>query len=489
MRFQLALVLLLATRALAQTTASLEGVVHANDHPLPGVTVTVTSPALQGSRVTITGDGGRYSFAALPPGPYLIRFSFANATPISKKAELQLSQTTRVDATLYLTAIIDTITVAGDIPSPVHTQEIATTLTGADVERLPHQRNQLAVAQLMPGVNANTLSNGQLQIAGGPGYDNLVLVNGVVVTENRRSQMRPMYVEDAIVETSVLTGAVSAEYGRFTGGVVNTITKSGGEAWSGSLRDSLSNPSWSATSPANEAREDHLNHVLEATLGGSLVAERLWFFTSARWARNDTARQTIAVPGNPPSPQLSYSESNDQQRYEAKLTGRVHDAHTVAASWFGIATKTKNSRFANNIYDAASLTSRDEPESLLALRYDGQLAQTVFVEAQLSRRTMSLSSGAFTRELIGGTVLLDRANGNARFGAPSLCAICEDERRDNDDVLAKAHWFVDGTRGTHDIVIGADRFRERHFLEDHQSGSGFAVFVTRAQYANGTIQP
>ena len=78
------------------------------------------------------------------------------------------------------------------------------------IERLPVLRNQLATAQFAPGVNGNTLSNGQLYISGGTGYDNLVLVNGVVVTENTRGQMRPMYVEDAIQETTVLTGAISA---------------------------------------------------------------------------------------------------------------------------------------------------------------------------------------------------------------------------------------------------------------------------------------
>src|SRR3954454_19363714 len=99
-------------------------------------------------------------------------------------------------------------------------------------------RNQHPLAQFAPCVQSNTLTNGQLQISGAPGYDNLVLINGVVVTENVRGQMRPMYVEDAIQETTVLTGAISAEYGRFSGGVVSTITKSGGNEFSGSLRDS-----------------------------------------------------------------------------------------------------------------------------------------------------------------------------------------------------------------------------------------------------------
>lgn len=491
----LALLLLLsAWQVAAQTTASLTGTVSGGGEPMPGVLVTVTSPALLGERTTVTGPSGNYSLVALPPGSYDVTFAFPGAQPVTKSATLQLSQTTRVDAAMSIQAA-ETITVASTTPPALESPHISTTLALEEVERLPHQRNQLATAQLAPGVNANVLSNGQLQISGGPGYDNLVLVNGVVVTENSRSQMRPMYVEDAIVETTLLTGAVTAEYGRFTGGVVSTITKSGGEAYNGSLRDSLSNPRWSSTSPANEERENNLNHVWEATLGGSMVDDRLWFFTAGRWAKNDTARQTVAVPastGNvpsPASPRLSYSESNDQKRYEGKLTARLSSAHSLVGSYFGIDTQTENSRFSNNIYDDASLTGRDEPESLIALRYLGQLAEHFLLEAQYSRRAMSLSSGAFTRDLIEGTVLLDRANSNTRFGSPSLCAICEDERRDNDDVLVKAHYFLDGVAGSHDLVAGIDRFREQRFLEDHQSGSDFAVFVTRAQYKDGVIYP
>jgi hypothetical protein len=484
----LALCLLVAAGGAAQTTASLDGTVTTRSgDPFPGVTVTVTAASLIGERTTVTGANGGYSFAALPPGPCKVTFEFPRAAVVTRSIDLQLGVAARVDATISLQTVGEPIVVMADIPPPLHTPEVTTTLTLEDVARLPHQRNQLATAQLAPGVTANTLTNGQLQIAGGPGYDNLVLVNGVVVTENSRGQMRPMYVEDAIVETTLLTGSVGAEYGRFTGGVVTSITKSGGEELSGSLRDSLGNPAWSAQSPAAEDREDHLNHVFEGTLGGRVLRERLWFFTAGRWAKNDTARQTIAVPGS--SPQLSYNESNDQKRYEGKLTALLARRHQLVASYFGIDTQTENSRFSNNIYDAASLTGRDEPESLAALHYDVQVIPDLLVQAQLSRREMSLSSGALTRDVIGGTVLLDRSNSNARFGAPSLCDVCDDERRDNNDVLLKASYFLDGAFGSHEFVAGVDRFRERRFLDDHQSGSDFALFVTRAQSANGQIYP
>lgn len=488
--FVLSVLLVFALTTRAQTTASLTGIVKANE-PLAAARVVVTSPSLQGERATLTGPTGAYSFAALPPGPYKIRVSYDGFRTTEQRATLELGQTTRADITLR-TGMEDSITVYPETSPEVYEPQIATTLTLREIDRLPVQRNQLATAQLAPGVNGNTLSNGVLSISGGPGYDNLVLINGVVVNENTRGQMRPMYVEDAIQETTVLTGAVSAEYGRFTGGVVNTITRSGGELWSGSVRDSLSNPSWSAQSPAREEREDNLNHVFEATLGGSISHDRLWLFTAGRWAKNDTARQTIAIPAGPgssASTPISYTESNDQKRFEGKLTGRVSASHSVVASYFGIDTATENSRFTNNVYDLASLTERNDPDSLAAIRYDGVFGPNVLVEAQLARRTMGLSSGATATDLINGTVLMDRANSNARFNSPSLCAICEDEQRDNTDILVKAHAFLDRGLGTHDVVAGIDRFEEQHLLDEHQSGSDFALFVSRAQFKDGVIYP
>ncbi|MEK6372171.1 MAG: carboxypeptidase regulatory-like domain-containing protein [Acidobacteriota bacterium] len=459
----------LAIALFAQITASLTGVVTSGGKPLPGVAVTVRSQALQGTRTAVTGEAGAYNFAALPPGEYEVTIG-----KISRRTAVRLAQTSRLDAEL------GEITVTADVPSVLDTPQITTSLTLREIERLPLQRNQLATAQFAPGVNGNTLSNGQLQISGGPGYDNLVLVNGVVVNENVRGQMRPMYVEDAIQETTLITGAISAEYGRFSGGVVSTITKSGGNELSGSLRDSLSSPAWSAQTPAGEAREHTLNHVWEATLGGFVVRDRLWFFTAGRWAKNDTARQTIS---NPP---VSYTEGNDQKRYELKLTGAINARHNLAGSYFGIDTHGTNVRFNNNIYDTASLTTRDDPESLVAAHYDGILADNLLLEAHASARKFADRTGAFATDLVAGTLLLDRSNNNARFNSPTLCGICGVERRDNTDFLLKGHAFL---WSRHDLVAGVDRFTEGRYANNHQSGSDFSLFVSRVAFSNGQIYP
>jgi hypothetical protein len=476
-----------------QTTASLIGTVTASGGPLAGVRVTISSPALQGTRSAMTGEAGAYIFAALPPGDYRVDFEHPRFRAARRETTLRLSQVSRVDMAL---AAGETITVQADTPSVLETPEVSTSLTLRQIERLPIQRNQLATAQLAPGVTANTLSNGQLQISGGPGYDNLVLVNGVVVTENTRGQMRPMYVEDAIQETTLLTGAISAEYGRFSGGVVSTVTKSGGNELSASLRDSLSSPRWSARSPALETRESTINHVWEATFGGYVLRDRLWFFSAGRWAKNDTARQTTPVPafaGTPATaagPAISYAERNDQKRWEGKLTGLLGAQQTLTASYFGIRTDGTNVRFNNNFYDLASLTTRDDPESLLALYYDGVVRPNVFLEGRWSERRFSDRSGAVTTDLVGGTLLLDRSNNNARFHAPSLCGICDAQRNNNRNAQLAAHAFLDAGRlGTHDLAAGVDRFVQDRFASNHQSGSDFLLFVTRVQTVNGAIYP
>ncbi|HUP61290.1 MAG TPA: TonB-dependent receptor [Thermoanaerobaculia bacterium] len=481
-----AAILLCAQPLRAQTTASLTGTVTVSGEAFAGVNVTISSPSLQGTRSTVTGEAGAYRFAALPPGEYRVVFTHEALMTASVDVTLQLSQLARADATMQMPPGVGTITVTAPAPSVLESPHVSTSLPLAMIERLPLQRNQLATAQFAPGVTANAVSNGQLQISGGPGYDNLVLVNGVVVTENTRGQMRPMYVEDAIQETTVLTGAISAEYGRFSGGVVQTITRSGGNDLGGSLRDSLSNPSWSAQTPAGETREDSLSHVWEATLGGRIIRDRLWFFSAGRWAKNDTARQTVAPPGGP---SISYLEENDQKRYEGKLTAQLTPRHSVVATYFAIDTQGTNVRFNNNIYDTASLTTRDDPESLVALRYQGLFGGNMLAEGHWSGRRFSDRTGAFATDIVDGTVLLDRSNNNTRFNAPTLCGVCDVERRDNDDWQLRGYAFVEGRTGTHDLAIGADRFVERRYANNHQSGSGFSLFVTRVQWKDGVLYP
>jgi outer membrane receptor for ferrienterochelin and colicin len=78
-------------------------------------------------------------------------------------------------------------------------------------------------------------------ISGGFAYDNIFLIDGVDANDNLFGTSAAVFIEAAIADTQVLTSGISAEYGRFSGGVINVVTKSGGNQFDGSLRADLTN--------------------------------------------------------------------------------------------------------------------------------------------------------------------------------------------------------------------------------------------------------
>jgi len=487
----------IAASAFAQTTASLTGQVTTDGKPLPGATVTIASPNLQGTRSAITGDNGGYQFSALPPGDYTVTFELAGLATVTKKARLELSQTARADADMKVTTVAEAITVTAAAPSVLETPQVATTITAKQVEALPVGRSPLAAALLSPGINGNTYSASQFSISGSPGYDNLVMVNGVVVTENVRSQVQPVFVEDAVQETTTLTGAISAEYGRFTGGVVNSITKSGGNAFTGSFRDSLTNPSWTKLTPfKGQAKPiDKTSNLYEETLGGYILRDRLWFFGAGRQAKTSNQASTLAVTStsNPfrNRSAINYTHGDDQSRYEAKLTGNINAKHSIVGSYLRV-RETENNNVFLNVYDTASLVNRELPNALYSAHYSGALTNNLLLEGQYSRRTFAfVNAGSKFTDLINGTLLLDRSNGNTRFNAPTFCGICAPETRDNNEELIKANYYLNTkSLGNHTLVGGIDNFKEKRFAENHQSGSDYRIFVTTAFFdPSGNIYP
>jgi hypothetical protein len=465
-----ALVLLCAMPMLAQTTASLSGVVTTEGNPLPGVTVTVTSPSLQGTRSTVTGDSGGYSFPALPPGNYRVRFELTGMAPMEKQVHLQLSQPARADAELRVSAVAEAITVTAEAPAVLETTGVATSFTQEQISKLPVGRNIRDTTLLAPGVNPNGV-NRQITINGGPSYDNIFMVNGVVVNENLRGQPHNLFIEDAIQETTVITSGISAEYGRFTGGVVSTLTKSGGNEFTGSFRDSLTNPSWTETPEFAGATDpvDKTNQVYEATLGGRIVRDRLWFFAAGRKAKTATARSTFRTG-------VAFNNGFDEKRYEGKLTAQITANHNLVGSYLDV-DNIESNNFFGSIYDEASIVeSRSLPNTLASLNYNGVFGSNFVVEASYSEKEFAFvnSGGRFT-DRIKGTWIADSVT-VARMNAPVFCGVCTPEERNSGGKALKGTYFL-STRslGNHSIAMGADRFEETRIVNNYQSASNFNI--------------
>ena len=290
-----ALLVALHAAALAQgrQTGTVRGsVVDAQGLVMPGVTVTVRSPALQGARTVVTDINGNYQILALPPGEYDVVFELSGFAAINEMATVSLGGDVGVNAAMAPAGVTEVVQVVGVVPTPIETTVTSSNITADEVNALPSSRTPFGIAELQPGLTDNTPNAGQVTINGSFAYDNIFLVDGVDINDNLFGTANTLYVEDAIQETQVLTSGISAEYGRFSGGVINVITKSGGNDFSGSYRLNMYKPSWTSVTPferesGTTEREGDLGNNLshEMTFGGPAVRDRLWFFYSGRFSR------------------------------------------------------------------------------------------------------------------------------------------------------------------------------------------------------------
>lgn len=174
-------------------TARLTGRVTSEGEPLPGVTVTVTSPNLQGERSSITSENGDYLFPSLPPGEYDVRFELSGLEPVHNRIRLGAAQSAVLDSEMKLqTTLSEAIVVTGSLEQISQGSEAATTYTHELVEELPVGRTINDIVAVAPGLHTSGPlkaataagsgnSQAQISVGGAVTFENLYLVNGVVV--------------------------------------------------------------------------------------------------------------------------------------------------------------------------------------------------------------------------------------------------------------------------------------------------------------------
>jgi hypothetical protein len=349
--------------------------------------------------------------------------------------------------------------------------------------QLPTARTLLSAVNLAPSVHF-TGPNNNFSVAGAMTFENLVLLNGVQIQDNVRGTPFNLFIEDAIQETTIATSGISAEYGRFSGGVVNAITKSGGNTFSGSYRSTVTNDDWRTVSPFGEPKTDDTVLTHEYTFGGPIVRDRTWFFLAGRTFDQSQARQTGFT-------NLPYVNETQENRVEVKLTQALTAGHNLKGSYTGIRRDEVNNAFPspNGIMDTRSLVTRQLPQDLLSLHYSGLYASNLFLEGQYSARWLAFEGdGGRSTDLIEGTVLADQRTG-ARWWAPTFCGVCVAEQRDNQNLLLKGSYFATGGRGSHQLTFGYDWFNDLRQGDNHQAASDWHIWTTTSLVEDGTVYP
>ena len=498
------------TPAFAQgpLTGILEGVVESSDGSrLPGVTVTITSPSLQGERTAVTDGEGAYIFRGLPPGTYRVRMTLAGFGDFERTVTVALGAAASINAQMSVATVAETLEVPAEAPSILETPQVSTNYTGETIDSLAMNRNLAAIAELAPGVSDNGPNVGQVVIAGAFAYDNVFLLNGVDINDNLFGTANNLFIEDAVQEVQVLTSGISAEFGRFSGGVINAVTKSGGNTFFGSYRADFTNADWrdesrfvkegiAAGRPGARLNRDDVSLIHMGTLGGPIVRDRLWFFGAAR-RESTTNSQNLSVTGG------SYDNTLNNNRYEGKLTGALSQNHNLQATYIRNSTEEINRASINTALsiDAATLVTRQVPNDLFVANYNGVLTPELFVEAQYSQKKFGFRGTGGTSQTITDSpfLALGLTGGipnQSHYNAPYFSSF-DPENRDNQQYSAALSYFLStGSIGRHDFKVGFENYTSSRTGGNSQSATGYvfradpvAVGGQPVRDAQGRIMP
>lgn len=303
--FTLALVFLalipLATRdANAALTGVVSGVVAGDDGtPYPNVLLTLSNEQGQTVRETYTESNGVYRLVEIPPGTYNLKAEMVGAEGykpvVIEGLKVMTNRTVRQDVVLKM-VLEDVIVVVGEkIMMDTKTPTNAVNIEREFTERLPQSDDYLQAF----GMSGGTNGSGNVRVHGGSQMDNIYLFDGVDTTDPVTNTFGSNLNADAIQEIEVQTAGSPAEYGRFNGGMVNVITKSGSNKFEGTLRVKYVNDQWQDSAKHGVTSESDTAY-LEPTLslGGPIVKDRLWFFATYKYTEVESDLTTVQDSGS-----------------------------------------------------------------------------------------------------------------------------------------------------------------------------------------------
>ena len=280
------------------TTGTILGAVHdVTGASLPGVQVTITESSKGTSQSVTTDSNGEYSVPFLNPGLYRIaveKQGFKRA--ISNDVNLQVDEKARLDFTMQIGEITESVEVnASAALVKADSSELGEVVTERAVRDLPlNGRNFAQLVYLVPGVTPgqagenlsgastyNPRAASNFNALGSQANTNAWLVDGITDNEYTFNTVMVQPSVESIQEFKVLTGTFSAEFGRGAG-VVSTNTKSGSNAYHGTVFEFLRNNDLDArnyfnTSPA-QIQPAYRRNQYGASVGGPILKNRLFFF-------------------------------------------------------------------------------------------------------------------------------------------------------------------------------------------------------------------
>jgi len=352
---------------------------------LPGVNVTATSQERGFSRNSVTDASGRFLFAAIPIGRYRVSAALSGFQTVTLTDNLiEDTKTTALNVTMRLSGQAAEVTVTGEVPIVDKTNtQLETRFRQKEFEKMPVGRSFQSIFLSAPGVNLPPGANPNPNVHGALSGANQWLFDGVDFTDPTTGTFGGNLNFESIQEITVLTSAISAEYGRSTGGIINVITKSGTNQLAGSVKVVMTNDEWNEQNKTrNEVtgaslertKLDILNDIYSFTLGGPFWPDHLWFFGAYEMSDVTGANQTTPISGE------NFSQVTENRFWAGKLTAQITPSQMLQAR----GNSSPTSGFIVNYGNPAELfayTRQDQTSQVYAGQWTGVFGSNFTGEA------------------------------------------------------------------------------------------------------------
>jgi len=443
-----AAILCLAGLGMAQTTqtGNIVGTVTSADGALPSVTVTIKSPAMMlPSMTVVTSARGTFRFMGLPPGDYEMTFEMPGLqTVIRKGVKVSVAQNTTIDILMEQKTLEESVTVVGQSP----TVDKQRTTRAANMDRtflqsIPAARNLATYFNMAPGVTGDTAH-------GGSTMDNSYNLDGVNMVDPATGVPNVNFGLDIMEELSVQIGGLTAEYGSVRGAVINVVTKSGGNNFSGTAsfyfnHEKLKGDNTQGTPLAGSKSGNKLEMEPVITLGGPIIKDKLWFFVNGSF--NQTEAFVAGYPADKPAGQEKPFKTFLPYPY-AKLSFQPTRTDKFSLS-YNYSDRRTDDRLASRFLTESATVKQTTPTHVLNAQW-----------------TKFFSSNFFTN-LRYGMVLYkmwldakgDQANvtdANSGISSGNYWRNQDHYQRNRFQFNADATAFIDNLAGTHELKFGGE---------------------------------
>jgi len=292
---------LLSFPLMAQTTTgTINGRLSDNSGAvIPGVTATLTSPAIQGSRNAVSDEAGTYRFILLPPGTYTVKYELPGfKTVVREGIIVEGSKTVTLPISLEVATVAETVTVTGESPVvDVQNATVGVAFNSSLLRDLPNSRDVWAVLGQTPGiaitsgfdVGGSTAGTQKGYRGYGISGQQWITVDGVATTEGT-SGAGMYYDYSAFSEITVQAAANSAEVA-VPGVYTNTVMKTGGNTVHGSGYIDWENKNFQSDNITQALKDQNFTQAdkfaryndMNFNAGGPFKKDKFWWFTSVKY--------------------------------------------------------------------------------------------------------------------------------------------------------------------------------------------------------------